>query len=254
MINKFQQGGKQEEAIMQFVQGLAQELQADPKQVIQAAQQNPKALEVAVQTFQQTKDMKQAAQAFAQVAQQQTQAARHGAKLNYLKSLKHQCAEDEEVYYYKKGGSVGCGCRKKEEGGELKDKKTKVVDNFKSKRQQNINPNDTVHLPNKEPRSLTGKPIKNIKPLSKEEYRKLPLKDKDKVDFKDAERGRQTFKCGSKMKLKKNACGSKVTKESCGSKVVKKFKAACGKKMKKHEQGGSLNRIPFIKMGLLKKK
>ena len=51
---------------------------------------------------------------------QKTTIALHGAKLNYFKSLKHQCAEDEEVVYYKKGGSVTCGCKKKEEGGEVK--------------------------------------------------------------------------------------------------------------------------------------
>ena len=51
---------------------------------------------------------------------EQKQKALHGAKLNYFKSLKHQCAEDEEVVYYKKGGSVGCGCKKKENGGEVK--------------------------------------------------------------------------------------------------------------------------------------
>lgn len=156
MINKFQQGGKTDQAIMQFVQGIAQELQADPQQVVQAAQQNPEALKAAVQVFQKTQDIKQAAQTFAQALQQKTQAARHGAKLNYIKSLKHQCAEDEEVYYYKKGGSVGCGCRKKEDGGEVK-------------------------------------------------------------------------------------------KMSKGCSAVKKFKAKCGSKLKKHFNGGSLNRIPFIR-------
>lgn len=156
MINKFQQGGQADQAIMQFVQGIAQELQADPQQVVQAAQQNPEALKAAVQVFQKTQDIKQAAQTFAQALQQKTQAARHGAKLNYIKSLKHQCAEDEEVYYYKKGGSVGCGCRKKEDGGEVK-------------------------------------------------------------------------------------------KMSKGCSAVKKFKAKCGSKLKKHFNGGSLNRIPFIR-------
>jgi len=33
--------------------------------------------------------------------------------------LKNQCPEGEELYYFKKGGkaSVGCGCKKKEDGG-----------------------------------------------------------------------------------------------------------------------------------------
>ena len=94
MINKFQQGGKQD-PIMQFVQGLAETLQADPQQIIQVAQQNPDALKAAVQVYQQTQDMNQAAQTFAQALQKQVQAARHGAKLQYLKSLKNKCEDDE---------------------------------------------------------------------------------------------------------------------------------------------------------------
>jgi hypothetical protein len=34
-------------------------------------------------------------------------------KLNYVKNLKNQCADDEELVYFKKGGALGCGCRKK---------------------------------------------------------------------------------------------------------------------------------------------
>lgn len=110
MIQKFQQGGQQQNAIMQFIQGLAETLQADPQQIIQIAQQNPDALKAAVQTYQQTQDMGQAAQVFSQSVQQR---AAHGAKLQYLKSLKNQCEDDEEVFYYKKGGHLNCGCKKK---------------------------------------------------------------------------------------------------------------------------------------------
>ena len=45
----------------------------------------------------------------------------HGAKLDYIKTLKHQCADDEELVYYKKGGKVDCGCKKK--GGDIEPKK-----------------------------------------------------------------------------------------------------------------------------------
>jgi hypothetical protein len=34
----------------------------------------------------------------------QTQTAKHGAKLQYIKSLKHQCAADEELQFFKAGG------------------------------------------------------------------------------------------------------------------------------------------------------
>jgi hypothetical protein len=77
--------------------------------------------------------MNQAAKAF----QQGIQSARRGAKLQYLKSLKHQCADDEELYYYKKGGSVGCGCKKKEDGGEIaKAQKGTAVDKFKNRKKE----------------------------------------------------------------------------------------------------------------------
>ena len=113
MIKKFQQGGKQEDAVMQFVKGIADTLQADPQQVIQAAQQNPDALKAAVQVYQETQDIQKAAQTFAQAIQGKAKKAEHGAKLEYVKGLKKTCAEDEELVYFKNGGKAGCGCKKK---------------------------------------------------------------------------------------------------------------------------------------------
>ena len=66
--------------------------------------------------------------------QKQAQKALHGAKLQYIRSLKNQCPEGEELYYYKKGGSVGCGCKKKEDGGEIKESKDSVVSKFKARK------------------------------------------------------------------------------------------------------------------------
>ena len=65
----------------------------------------------------------------------QAQKAEHGTKLQYLKSLKNKCNEDEELVYYKKGGSVKCGCKKKEEGGEInKTKSGNPIERFKAKK------------------------------------------------------------------------------------------------------------------------
>lgn len=128
MINKFQQGGKQQDLIMQFIQGLAQTMQVNPEQIAQISEKNPQALQSAIEVFQQTQDMQQAAQAF----QRQIQSAKHGAKLQYIRSLKNKCSDDEELYYFKKGGSLGCGCKKKENGGMVeKAQKGTVVDKFK---------------------------------------------------------------------------------------------------------------------------
>ena len=78
--------------------------------------------------------LKEAYKRFQAHKKKQTQKAAHGAKLNYFKSLKNQCAEDEEVVYYRKGGSVECGCKKKE-GGEVPTAKTgSAVDKFKAKK------------------------------------------------------------------------------------------------------------------------
>lgn len=53
-------------------------------------------------------------------AKKKTKAA-HGAKLDYVKSLKHICPEGQELVYFKKGGSVNCGCvgKKLEKGDKV---------------------------------------------------------------------------------------------------------------------------------------
>ena len=229
MINKFQQGGQANQAIIQFIQGIAQELQADPQQVAQAAQQNPEALEAAIQTFQQTQDIKQAAQTFAQAIQQQTQAARHGAKLNYIKSLKHQCAEDEEVYYYKKGGSVGCGCRKKEDGGKVQKAQTGAVSKFKQSRKPN------PYASESENKFLKARDEFRLNQQKKEEAYKKRIEGYNKRYQEDQDAN----------------VGDSYPPSARGKKPV--VKKSCGSKLKKHFNGGSLNRIPFIKAELLKK-
>ena len=45
---------------------------------------------------------------------EKTEKDAHGTKLQYVKTLKNICADDEELVYYKVGGKVGCGCKKKE--------------------------------------------------------------------------------------------------------------------------------------------
>ena len=234
MIDKFQKGGKQQDAVMQFVKGLADTLQTDLKEVTQLAQKHPDALESAVQVYQQTEgDMKKAAQAFAQTIQKKKQKALHGAKLQYVKSLKNQCADDEELYYYKKGGSLGCGCRKKmEEGGQTP--KKSPVDKFRNawtkKDEQKLD-------------SLSSQ--KKLTPQGQKEKERLQNKFKKAPNRKDyeIEEGKKGTKLskdcgGSTLKLKKKGgeicpkCG-KIHAAGMGC-IVAKFKAAkCGAKMKK---------------------
>ena len=133
MINKFQQGGaapQQGGGILAQIQQLPQEQQqqimhafaqwAQQKGVdIQQLQSNPAALEQALGQFMQ------------EMQAQQSQMARHGAKLNYIKKLKHQCAEDEELKFFAKGGNIDCGCVKKDEKGGKAEPKKNALQQFK---------------------------------------------------------------------------------------------------------------------------
>lgn len=250
MTQKFQQGGQasSQDAVMQFVQALAQTLQADPNQVIQAAQQNPDALKSAVQVYQQTQDMNQAAQAFAQALQAQTQAAKHGAKLNYLKTLKNQCAEDEELVYFKKGGKVDCGCVKKsQEGGKTPKKESPVMKFKKTIKHNDQAAKDSIEINKYNDEELQAtRPGKVKTIINGKDTTTVWVPDRTKAPYKKTEKkekgGEVKKDCGgSKMKLKK---GDKVCPK-CG----KVHAGACGSKLKKHQNGGSLNGVLFIQQG-----
>lgn len=148
------------------------------------------------------------------------QKAAHGAKLQYFRTLKHQCADDEELYYYKKGGLVDCGCKKKE-GGEVVKANMGVVANFKNdqkKKQQQQKPKWTDAEDN-ELKKLSEK--KNLTPQDKQRLQQLREKFKNSSNTKDYE-------------VEEGKKGMKVEKNCGGSSIVKKFKAVrCGSKMKK---------------------
>ena len=107
----FQQGGSinmNEQQLQQaFIQFLAQKTGAKTQQELEAAIQ---------QLGEQ--GLKQAYQEFMQlIQQQQVQAAKFGAKLNYIKSLRGQCPEGYEMKYFKSGGTLCKKCMKKQQGG-----------------------------------------------------------------------------------------------------------------------------------------
>lgn len=139
MINKYQQGGaapQQGGGILAQIQQLPQDQQQQLMQAfaqwaqqkgvdIQQLQQNPQALEQALGQFMQ------------EMQAQQAQAAKHGAKLRYIKNLKHQCAEDEHLEYFAKGGAIGCNCVKNKQGGKAEPKKN-ALEQFKAKKGINL--------------------------------------------------------------------------------------------------------------------
>lgn len=104
------------------------------QQIIQAAQQGDQQANEIIQTAQQAMQDQNAMQQIMQAAQQgdenavavasvimviqsQTQMARFGAKLNYIKFLRGKCPKGYEMQYFKTGGCMKC--KKKEEGGQV---------------------------------------------------------------------------------------------------------------------------------------
>lgn len=202
--------------------------------------------------------------------QKQATKALHGAKLNYFKSLKHQCAEDEEVVYYKKGGSVTCGCKKKEEGGEVRKAGLgcSAVEKFKSIKKAGLGDvlikiadslsgggfrkaeeekrKRTIPSVKKGPGTTKQPTINGTKKMQEENKKKFKndysskrVKDSEEDYLKGTTNEATAEKCGGKVK--KKAEGSKINKNCGGSSIVSQFK--------KHRYGGSLNGIPFMQAG-----
>ena len=180
--------------------------------------------------------------------QAQTQKALHGAKLNYFKSLKNQCAKDEEVIYYKKGGSVSCGCKKKEDGGPVKkDCGGSAISNFKAARKAKLG--DTLARVADATGSQGGfKKAQQAKQKQEAENKKKEL---------DARFKKRQIRVGKDIQKGANNVTKKeredVTKDKCGSKIKKHQEGSVIAQFKKHRQGGSLNGIPFMQKGTNKK-
>ena len=192
--------------------------------------------------------------------QKQAQKALHGAKLNYFRTLKNQCAEDEEVVYYKKGGSVTCGCKKKEQGGEVKkDRKDSAVERFKSIKKAGLGDvlikiadslsgggfrkaeekkrKRTISSVKKGPGTTKQPTIDGTKKMQEENKKKFKndysskrVKDSEEDYLKGITNEATAEKCGGKVK--KKAEGSKINKNCGGSPIVSQFK--------KHFWGGKL--------------
>ena len=152
---------------------------------------------------------------------EQKQKALHGAKLSYFRSLKNQCPEGEELYYFKKGGKAGCGCKKKmEEGGQTPKKKNNAIDRFKNRKQDQAT-KDSIAVNNYGAEDIEATRPGTYKKNKEGKVQWTP--DRTKAPYN---------------KTPKKACGSKIKKHQEGS-VIAQFKM--------HRQGGSLNGIPFIR-------
>ncbi len=122
---KKQQGGQlnmNEQQLQQaFLQYLMQKTGA----------QNEQQLEQVVQQLGED-GLKQAyAQFMQEMQQQQVQAAKFGAKLNYIRKLNGQCPEGMEMYYYKQGGRLCRKCMQAKQNEEEIEYPSNPIDAFK---------------------------------------------------------------------------------------------------------------------------
>ena len=122
---KKQQGGQlnmnEQELQQAFIQFLAQKTGAKTQQE----------LEKVIQQMGE-QGLKQAYAEFMQMMQQQqVQAAKFGAKLNYIRSLRGQCPDGYELQYYKSGGQLCKKCIRKQMMQEGRDVPQNPVDQFK---------------------------------------------------------------------------------------------------------------------------
>lgn len=112
----------QQQQIMQAFDSWLQQNGVDPNQI----HGNPQAEEQAMTQFLQEMQ--------AQQGEAQAQAARHGAKLKYIKDLKGTCPDGTHLEYYKAGGRLCKKCMKNQDGGEVEeDKKGGVLAQYKEK-------------------------------------------------------------------------------------------------------------------------
>ena len=106
MINFYQDGGQVQDDPQQKIIALVQAAQQGDQQAQQTIQQIQQA---AQQGDQQAAQIIQLIQQITQQMQQQVQAARHGAKLNYLASLRGYCPQGSHLEFFKVGGQI---CKK----------------------------------------------------------------------------------------------------------------------------------------------
>lgn len=181
-----------------------------------------------------------------QYAQANAQKAAHGAKLNYVNNLKHKCADDEELVYFKAGGKVGCGCVKKQGGGDISPEERKRIDaKAKAAREAEKNVGEGKGS-NKTNRFTAAKIYKDRN--TKMNYKNNPDEKEPPRINKGLHKNANGAKLcgGSKLKLKKKGgevcpkCG-KIHSAGVGCSVAA-FK-------EKFEKGGSLNGISFYQAG-----
>ena len=212
--------------LTQIKQSIIQGLQQNPQQVIQSlvsSEQGKQIIQVLTQAAQQGDE--ESAQILQAVQQgikqlQQPVMAKQGAKLNYMRSLKNQCPEGEELMYFKAGGKVCSKCMKKMKkaeqgtkvkkdcGGGITSAMKMIKAELGTKAPKDISPNDTIHENGKAYSlvNINGPRTKKYTAITNEMYQKW-LKQAKNGDKEAARKVRkqqaiQEEKCGGKAKRK----------------------------------------------------
>lgn len=190
---KKQQGGQlnmNEQQLQQaFLQYLMQKTGA----------QNEQQLEQVVQQLGED-GLKQAyAQFMQEMQQQQIQAAKFGAKLNYIRKLNGQCPEGMEMHYYKQGGRLCRKCMQVKQNEEEIEYPSNPIDAFKCGRKI------------KKKKCEIGGTVDMDKCGAKMKKKKCEDGGIINID-----------KCGAKIKKKKCEIGGSIPFDKCGKKMKKK--------------------------------
>lgn len=243
MINMYQAGGAAQGSILQEIAKLPQEQQ---KQIMMAFGKWAQSKGLNIQQLQGNEQaLEQALTQFLQEIQG-TQKARLGAKLNYLRSIKGNCPEGQELVYFREGGVVCKKCIQKNACGS---KGMAAVKAFKDKCGSKMKKKSCKEFGGEIQSDKCGSKMKK----SKKEFGGEILFDKcgskmKKKSCKEFGGNIESDKCGSKMK--KKSCkefGGNIQSDKCGSKMKKKTckkvggniqTEKCGGKTKKHLFGG----------------
>ena len=161
--------------------------------------QNQQQLEQVIQQLGED-GLKQAyAQFMQEMQQQQVQAAKFGAKLNYIRKLNGQCPEGMEMYYYKQGGRLCRKCIQAKQNEEEIEYPSNPIDAFKCGRKI------------KKKKCEVGGTVDMDKCGAKMKKKKCEDGGTINID-----------KCGAKIKKKKCEDGGSIPFDKCGKKMKKK--------------------------------
>lgn len=257
MINKYQTGGAapqdQQAQIQQAIMQISQATGEQPETIVAALKNGKENFKKVIEALQQG-NIQAAKQMIQQLAG--TPMARLGIKLNYIRSLKGACPEGQEVKYFKEGGRMKCKCVDKAAGGEKVSGK-KEIESFKKKKacgglKAKFQPGGKARTKAQQreiDKQSEEDAINGTYGLNKKEINKLN-NPKQKTETRGGLKRTITYREPVEKNDTTFTRNNKVSSNNFGDRNKFKKDEKEFKKATKHFYGGSLNRIPFINMGV----